>query len=329
MGVTPEEIEAAATRIAGRVRRTFCDPSPSLTALAGVPVRLKLEHQQITGAFKLRGATNAVALLTEGPPVAGVTTASTGNHGRALAVAAAASGLRAIICMSRLVPRNKLEAIRAAGAEARIVGDSQDEAQVEAERLVAEEGFAYVPPFDDAAVIAGQGTLGLEMLQDMQDAAAVVVPLSGGGLIAGIALAMKAARPGLQVIGVSMTRGAAMAESLRAGHPVAVRELPTLADSLGGGIGARNRHTLALCRDLVDEVVLLSEAEIAAGIRHCYVEERQVVEGGGAVAPAALIAGKLRLPGPAVLLLSGGNIDMALHARIVAGATPDLMAEAS
>jgi threonine dehydratase len=288
-------------------------------------VWLKLEHHQHTGAFKLRGAANAVAQLDG---AAGLTTASTGNHGRALAYAARRQGLRAVICMSRLVPENKLAAIRALGAEARIIGASQDEAHEEAVRLVAEEGLAMVPPFDDLRVIAGQGTLGLEMIEDLPDAETVLIPLSGGGLLAGVAGAMKALRPTLRVIGVSMERGAAMAASLDAGKPVPVEELPTLADSLGGGVGLDNRYTLAMVRDLADEIVLVSEAEIADGIRHCYRQERQIVEGAAAVGVAALLAGKVEARGPTIVLLSGGNIDMALHARIVAGDSPDLMQEA-
>ena len=210
----------------------------------------------------------------------------------------------------------------------RIVGKSQDDAQVEVERLVAEEGMAMVPPFDDPRIVAGQGTLGLEMLDAVPDLDCVLVQVSGGGLIAGIAAAVKARQPEVRVIGVSMERGAAMAASLDAGHPVQVEELPTLADSLGGGIGLENRVTYPMVRDLVDEMVLLSEAEIAAGLLHCYWQERQVVEGAGGVGVAALLAGKVRPEGPTMLLLSGANIDMALHHRIVSGEDVDLMAEA-
>jgi threonine dehydratase len=322
--LTRADFETARQRIGKVIRRTPCDPSPSLSELAGVPVWLKLEHHQHTGAFKLRGAANAVAQLED---AAGVTTASTGNHGRALSHAAQRHGLRAVICMSRLVPQNKIAAIRALGAEARIVGASQDDAHAEATRLVAQEGLAMVPPFDDLRVIAGQGTLGLEMMEDQPEVDTVLIPLSGGGLLAGVAGAMKGLRPGLRVIGVSMERGAAMAASLKAGRPVPVDEVPTLADSLGGGIGIDNRYTLAMVRELADEVVLVSETEIARGIRHCYAEERQIVEGAAAVGVAALLAGKIEPRGAIMMLLSGGNIDMALHARIVAGETPDLMQE--
>lgn len=311
-----DDIRAAQARIAGQVLRTPVMPSASLSARAGGPVWLKCEHHQTTGAFKLRGATNAVARLGD---VAGVTTASTGNHGRALAHAAWARGLRAVICMSRLVPQNKRDAITALGAEARIIGDSQDDAFLEAHRLVREQGFALIPPFDHADVIAGQGTLGLEILDQIPDAAAIAVPLSGGGLLAGVAAAARALRPDIRIIGLSMERGAAMAASLAAGQPVAVPELPTLADSLGGGIGLDNRLTFPMVRDLMDDLILLSEDQIATGIRHL-AAEGHIVEGAAAVGAAAVLAGRLTALGPLVLILSGANIDPADHARILEAA---------
>lgn len=313
-------IEEAARRIAGHVRRTPVDRSQALSEICGVPVHLKLEHRQITGAFKLRGATNAVLSLSEAERQNGVACASTGNHGRALAHAASALGVRCIVCMSKLVPQNKLDAIAALGAEARIVGRSQDEAQREVDRLVAEEGFTDIPPFDHRAIVAGQGTIGLEMLEDVPGAETILVPLSGGGLIAGIAAAVKGLKPDVRIIGISMRRGAAMQASLAAGRPVEVEELPTLADSLGGGIGLANEWTFEAVRELVDEVVLLTEAEIAAGIRHAYFQEREIVEGGSAVGIASLLAGKVRPAGPTIALLSGRNIAMDLHRRIVEGA---------
>jgi threonine dehydratase len=322
--VTLQDIEAARQRIAGKVERTPAVASHSLSEITGVPVHLKLEHRQITGSFKLRGASNAVALLSSDERQRGVVAASTGNHGRALAFAAQREGLRATICMSRLVPANKVEEIRRLGAEIRIVGNSQDDAQREVDRLVAEVGMVMLPPFDHAAVIAGQGTIGLELIEDVAEAATVLVPLSGGGLASGVAAAIKAINPAMRVVGVSMARGAAMKASLDAGKPVPVEELQTLADSLGGGIGLDNRLTFAMCRDLLDDVILVTEDEIAAGIRHAYEQEREILEGAGVVPVAALLAGKLQPSGPAVLVLSGRNIDMALHRRIICGETPDL-----
>jgi threonine dehydratase len=317
--VTLADIQAARRRIADRIERTPTIRSASLSEIAGVPVFLKLEHRQTTGSFKLRGASNAIAQLSPDEKARGVVAASTGNHGRALAHAARLEGVRAVICMSRLVPENKVAEIDRLGADIRIVGNSQDDAQDEVDRLVREEGLVMVPPFDNPAVIAGQGTLGLEMIEAVPSAKTVLVQLSGGGLAAGIAAAIKGVSPSTRVIGVSMRRGAAMKASLDAGKPTFVAELPTLADSLGGGIGLQNRYTFDMCRDLLDDVVLLTEAEIAAGVRHAYALEREIVEGAGAVGIAAILAGKVRLEGDTVVLLSGRNIDMELHRSIVCG----------
>ncbi len=322
--VTLQDIRTARERIAESIERTPTVLSDSLSERLGLPVHLKLEHRQTTGSFKLRGASNAVALLSAEEKARGVVAASTGNHGRALAYAARLQGLRAVICMSRLVPRNKLDEIRRLGAEVRIVGNSQDDAQQEVERLGAQEGLVMLPPFDHPAIIAGQGTLGLEMIEHVPDAALVLVQVSGGGLASGIAAAVKGVSPGTKIIGVSMARGAAMKASLDAGEPVLVEELPTLADSLGGGIGLDNRLTFAMCRDLLDDVVMLSEDEIAEGIRHAYAREREIVEGAGAVGIAALLAGKVKASGPVVVLLSGRNIDMNAHRGIICdGANPE------
>lgn len=326
MSVTLTDIEAARARIAGRIAPTPARPSPALTALAGRRVVLKCEHRQTTGSFKLRGASNAVAMLGEAEKRRGVVAASTGNHGRALAHAARLEGIAATICMSRLVPANKVAEIERLGAAIRIVGDSQDDAQEEVDRLVAAEGMTMVPPFDHPHVIAGQGTLGLEIVEAVPDVATVLVPLSGGGLAAGVTAAVKALKPSARVIGISMDRGAAMKASLDAGRPVELREEPSLADSLGGGIGLGNRFTFALCRDLLDAVLLLSEGEIAAGMRHLHAEEGETVEGAGAVGVAALLAGKVRQEGPPegpiVAILSGGNVDAGLHRRVMEGENP-------
>lgn len=318
VSVTIDEIRAAHARIAGHVVRTPLRHAPSLLQ-DNLPVHLKLETRQTTGSFKLRGATNAVLSLdiSAQKRVPGVVTASTGNHGCAVAHAAKARAIQAVVCMSQLVPGNKVEAVRSLGAEVRIVGRSQDDAQEEVNRLVAEEGLAEIPPFDHPAVIAGQGTIGLEIIEDLPEVELVLVPLSGGGLAGGIAAAVKALRPQARVIGISMTRGAAMHASLLAGEPVQVEELPTLADSLGGGIGLANRHSFALCRAFLDEVILLTEEEVASGIRHAFAAEDEIVEGAAGVGIAALLAGKVRPSGPTAIVVSGRNIDPGLHRRIV------------
>jgi threonine dehydratase len=311
------DVLLARRRLAGRVVHTPLVESNSLSQRAGVPVYLKLETMQPTGSFKVRGATNTLAAL-HAEDVRKVVTASTGNHGRAVAHAARALGMEAAVCMSSLVPQNKVNAVAALGARVVIAGHSQDEAQIQAERLACDEGYAFVPPFDDLRVIAGQATIGLEILEALPETTTLVVPLSGGGLFSGTAFAAKAVRPDLCAIGVSMTRGAAMHASLAAGKPVLVEELATLADSLGGGIGLENRYTFAMTHDLADDVVLLDEPSIARGIVHAYQAERLVVEGAAAVGIAALLDGRIAARGgPIVIVVSGANIDIDAHRRIV------------
>ncbi len=318
MTLSLANILAARNSIYGTAARTPLIPSPHLSALAGQDFLLKLETTQPTGAFKLRGAANAVFNLPEG--TTGVTCCSTGNHGRGVAFAARARGLRAVICMSSLVPQTKIDGIEALGAEVRIKGISQDEAQAESQRLCQAEGLAEISPFDDPFVIAGQGTIGLELFEDRPEIDMVLVPLSGGGLAAGIALAAKAISPKTRVIGISMDRGAAMHASVRAGHPVEVEEVASLADSLGGGIGLENRLSFALCRDLLDDIVLVTEAEIYHAMQTLYYEDRMVAEGASAVGIAALEAGKLpKASGPIVSIITGRNVDMTAFTDIING----------
>ncbi|MFK7939672.1 MAG: hydroxyectoine utilization dehydratase EutB [Roseovarius sp.] len=324
--ITLQDSYAARRRIAGAIRTTPTVQSPALSEAAGGDIHLKLEQGQITGSFKLRGATNAVLSLSAAQRAKGVVGVSTGNHGRGLAFAAAQAGVRCIICMSELVPQNKVDGIKAQGAEVRIVGHSQDDAQVEVDTLVG-EGMVMLPPFDHPDIIAGQSTVALEMLEQMPDLQTVLVPLSGGGLISGVGMVMKTVNPQIRVIGISMERGAAMYESQKAGKPIFVPELTTLADSLGGGIGLDNQHTFAMTRAFVDDLVLVNEAEIAAAIRHAYWHERQIIEGSGSVGIAALLAGKITDPGRCVALVSGQNIDMDLHHRIISGEDVDVTAE--
>ncbi len=315
-----QDVYLARQRIESLIRRTPMEYSPSLSQRLGVAVYLKLESQQITGSFKLRGASNAVAQLSVEQKARGVVAASTGNHGRALAYAAFRQGVKATICLSHLVPANKVQAIGDLGAQVCIVGQSQDDAQREAERIACEQGATLLPPFDHPAIIAGQGTLGLEILEQQPDLAQILVPLSGGGLFAGVALAIKSASPLIVTHGISMQRGAAMHASLAAGQPVAVEELPTLADSLGGGIGLDNRYTFSMTRERCDHLHLLSEASIANAIRHAYREERLVLEGAAAVGIAALLDGLIEPRGPIVVVVSGRNVDIDQHLRVLTGA---------
>lgn len=312
------DIFAARKTIAGVASRTPLIPSPFLSSLIKQEMLFKLELAQPIGAFKLRGAANAVFNLSGNTK--GVTCCSTGNHGRGVAYAAKARGIRAVICMSKLVPQTKIDGIKALGAEVKIVGDSQDEALVESNRLVEEEGLTEISPFDDPYVIAGQGTIGLEMIEQNPDLSMVLVPLSGGGLAGGIALAVKKINPRIQVVGISMERGAAMYQSLKAGKPIEVEEFPSLADSLGGGIGLDNRITFDLCREYIDDIVLVSEQEIYRAMQAVYYEDRIVCEGGSAVGVAALLEDKIPTPkGPVATILSGRNLDMNVFSRIAMG----------
>ena len=257
-----ESIQAAYERIRKFIYPLRITTSPKLSAQFDTEVLLAHEYLQITGAFKLRGAMNAVLQLSDADKKVGVTAVSTGNHGKGLSYAANQAGVPCIICMSKLVPQNKIDGIRALGAEVRIIGHSQDEAELEVNRLVEDEGYVMLPPFEHPHIIEGQGTLGLEMLEAVPDVDTVLVQLSGGGLISGIAKAIKSQKPDVRIVGISMERGCAMITSQREGKPVEVEELPTLADSLGGGIGLDNRWTFDIVRDYVDELITISEMKL-------------------------------------------------------------------
>ncbi len=295
--------------------------SQALSKAVGERIYLKLENQQITGSFKVRGAINAISNLSPAQKKAGVVALSTGNHGRGLAFAANLMKIRCIICMSKVVPSNKIEGIKALGAEVRLIGANQDEAQLEADRLSIEEGMTYVSPFDNIDVIAGQGTLGLEIYRQIPELNFAFVPLSGGGLICGVAKALKELNRNLKVIGVSMDRGAAMYESQKVGKPIFVKEEESLADALTGGIGLDNKYTFQLTKQLVDEIVVVSEKEIADGIHHAYWRESQIVEGAGAVAIASLLNKKFKPNGPSVALMCGRNINMEKHFTLISAKT--------
>lgn len=312
------EILKAKRIIAGVTNATPMIPSPFMTHFCGQDFLLKLENMQPIGAFKLRGAYNAVMALPK--DTAGVTCCSTGNHGRGVAFAAAKRGLRAVICMSNLVPQAKVEGVRALGAEVAIVGNSQDDALAESRRLVREEGLIEISPFDDPFVIAGQGTIGLEMLGSRPDLDTILVPLSGGGLAAGVAVAAKSINPKIKVIGISMDRGAAMHESIKAGHPVEVDEVFSLADSLGGGIGIENKLSFPLCQKYLDDIVLVTEEEIRDAMQVLFFEDRIVAEGACVVGIAAILAGKFPKPeGPIGTIITGRNLDMQMFQQIING----------
>lgn len=280
-------------------------------------VHLKLECLQRSGSFKIRGATNRLLTLSREDREKGVVTCSSGNHGRAVAEAAEALGIQATVCVPDWTDPVKASAIEGAGARLIWAGPSYDQAEVTAARLAESEGLTVVHPFDDMAVIEGQGTIGSELLEQLPGLTEVFVPLSGGGLVAGIALALEGT--GVGVVAISAERASVMHQSVVAGGPLELPEEPTLATALSGGIGMENRHTFELVRDLVDDFVLVPEEAIESAVRRAFQELKLVVEGGGAVALAALWSGYRKASGTTALVLSGGNLDPARLAELMRG----------
>jgi threonine dehydratase len=317
--ITLRDIYQAWQRIAGIVARTPLIESEALSELAGAQVRIKLENLQVTGSFKLRGATNKIMGLTDEERARGVITVSSGNHGRAVAYISQKLSVRAVIVISEPVPENKRQSIRKLGAELIVGGEDYDQALVFADRLKEARGLTMVHAFDDPLVIAGQGTIGLEMIDDFPEIDTAIVPISGGGLISGIALCLKSIHPAIRIIGVSMERGPAMVESLKAGKIVEIVEEPTLADALAGGLNLDNAYTFRMVGEYVDETVLVSEEEIAAGMAFALDEHHQVLEGGGAVGIAALLNKKTKVTGENIAIIaSGGNVSMPVLLEVMA-----------
>jgi threonine dehydratase len=252
----------------------------SIGYAVGSSVRLKLESLQETGSFKIRGAANKMLNLTAEERARGVVTGSSGNHGRAVAYVASRLGVNAVICISARVPSNKADAIRRFGAEVVVYGKSYDESVSHALRLAEERKLTMIDSFDDPFVIAGQGTIGLELLEDWPELDTAVVPLAGGGLLGGIALALKSANPTLRVVGVSMERAPVMYHSLKAGTPIEMEEEETIAHALAGGLGEDNQYTFRMAQEYVDDVVLVSEEAIAEAMFFALEKHHLVVEGG-------------------------------------------------
>jgi threonine dehydratase len=311
------DLHNARKRIADLVIKTPILPSNLLDARGEHNSFLKLENLQTMGSFKLRGASNKILSLTDEEKDRGIVTVSSGNHGRAVSYLAGKLGIRAIVCVSRFVPEHKIEVIQKLGAEVKVVGKDYDEADAHARVLVREEGMTWIDPFDDPHVIAGQGTIGLEILEEIPEIDTVIVPTSGGGLISGIAIAMKLTNPKIRVIGVIMEQGPAMYLSLEAGRLVPVVEQESLADALAGGLGEENQYSFRLCQEYVDKIVLVSETAIARAMAFAFNELHVVVEGGGAVGIAALQEGKIEPGSNTVVVISGGNVDPEVLLRVV------------
>ena len=315
--LTVQDVRLAGERIEPVAIRTPLLPSRGLSQRVGTPIYLKLENLQDTGSFKIRGAANRMLTLAADERERGVVTASTGNHGRAVAHVARRLDIRAVVCVPSGTAHNKREAIERVGAEIVYGGETYDENEAAASELARERGLVLIRPDDDAWVIAGQGTIGLEILEDLPDLGAVLVPVGGGGLISGIGLALKAADPAKRLMGVSMDRAPVMYHSLKAGKPVRMEEEETLADALVGGIGTQPQYSFRLAQELIDDFVLVSEDEIASAMVFALEEHHLVVEGGGAVGIAALLSGKLpETKGSVVVVVSGGNVDLPLLLRL-------------
>ena len=319
LAIDLDDVLAARERLRGQVYTTPCARSETLSKMSGHHVFLKLENLQMTGSFKERGALNRLALLTPAEAARGVIAASAGNHAQGVAYHASRLGLRAVIVMPLATPLVKVTATRGFGAEVVLHGANYDEAHAEALRRCAEENLVFVHPFDDAAVMAGQGTIALEMLEQMKRLDAVIVPIGGGGLIGGMACAIKQTRPQVRVIGVQTSRLPAMQQALAQHGPVTLDAATTIAD----GIAVRRAGaiTFPVVAAYVDEIVTVEEDEIASAILLLLEREKTLAEGAGAAALAALLQRRTSLAhvqGWNVgVLICGGNIDVTLLARII------------
>lgn len=315
-GPSEDDIKRAAAARGGLTRETPVLSSRTLSQLAGATVAMKAENLQRTGSFKLRGAVAKIRALAEGC-ASGVVTGSAGNHGQALAYAAEALGVRCEVFMPESASISKVEATMASGATVQLVGVTVDESLAAARERAETGGLAFVHPFDDRDVISGQGGIGVELLRQVPDIARVIVPVGGGGLISGVAIALKSARPEVEVVGVQVESCAPFPSSLEAGKPLAVQGAQTIADGIA--VKRPGELTLALIRRWVDELVTIPEDEVAEAMVFLLERAKLVVEGAGAVGVAALLAGRASgtPQGTTVVILSGGNVDTGVLAHVV------------
>ncbi len=312
------QIKAAAAAIAPLIIRTPCVKSGELSAVYGCPVYLKLENLQVTGAFKIRGNAYKLLKMSDEELQSGVVTASSGNHGLGLSLSALRRRVKAKILVPVRTPVNKVQKLKRYGADVIVEGDTYDEAAARARKISKEEGLAYIPSFDDIDIITGNATMGLEIYEDVPDISLMIAPVGGGGGISGIALALKGLCPSVRIIGVQAEGAASMACSLESGERKALEEVNTIADGIA--VGKPGRLTFPLVRELVENVLVVSEEEIlnAAALLAC--SAKVVAEPAGAASAAALRKIKdLPGEGSVVCLVSGGNIDRKLLAEILSG----------
>ncbi len=309
------DVQAARELLRGVTHTTPVQASRALSDRVGGPVLLKCENLQRTGSFKLRGAYVRIARLSPEQHATGVVAASAGNHAQGVALAASLLGTRSTVFMPVSAPIPKVQATKAYGAEVRHAGHTVDEALVAAREFEAQTGAVLIHPFDHHDVVAGQGTAGLEVLEQCPDVRTVVVCTGGGGLVAGIAVAVKALRPDVEVVAVQASGAAAFPPSLAAGHPVPHPGMVTMADGIA--VGRPGDLTFRLVRDLVDRVVTVDEDEISRGLLLCLERAKLVVEPAGAAAVAAVLARPRDFTPPVVAVVSGGNVDPLLLAKVI------------
>jgi threonine dehydratase len=312
-----EDVKNTKQKISSFIKETELINS-NISKKLGLNLKLKLELNQPIGAFKIRGAMNAVLNLSD--QYKGVTCCSTGNHGKGVAFAAQKQNKKAVICMSENVPTNKIEGIKQFGAEVKIEGASQDEAEEISVNLAKTEGLKYISPFDDLDVLNGQATIGLEIFEQDPNIQNVLIPLSGGGLAGGIAAVLKQLNPNIKIYGVSMENGAAMYQSIKDNKPSKVKEFISLADSLQGGIGLSNKYSFKLCQKYLDDIILVSEQEIYKALQEVYYMDNIICEGACVVGVAALMNNRVKnLEGLTSTIITGKNIDLDLHKNIMEG----------
>ncbi|MEH1016338.1 threonine ammonia-lyase [Micromonospora sp. CPCC 206060] len=309
------DVQAARELLAGVTRTTPMEPSRPLTAAFGGPVWLKCEHLQRAGSYKVRGAYVRIARLSEAERARGVVAASAGNHAQGVALAAGLLGTNATVFMPAGAPLPKVAATKGYGARIELVGSTVDESLVAAQDFAERTGAVFIHPFDHPDVIAGQGTVALEILEQCPEVRTIVTGVGGGGLVSGMAVAAKALRPDVRVIGVQAAGAAAYPPSLIAGEPVRLPEFATIADGIA--VGRPGEITFAHVRELVDDMVTVSEEDISRALLMLLERGKQVVEPAGAVGVAALLAGVVEVGSPVVAVLSGGNIDPLLMLRVI------------
>ena len=314
--ISLSDVVAARERLQGAIYYTPCAHSQVLSALTGQQVFLKLENLQMTGSFKERGALNRIALLTREQAKRGVVAASAGNHAQGVAYHATKREIRALIVMPLATPLVKVTATRGFGAEVVLHGANYDEAYEEARRICAAQNMTFIHPFDDLTVMAGQGTIGLELLEQVPGLEAVVVPIGGGGLIGGVACAIKESNPKIRVVGVQTSRLPSMAAAIEQHQPVTIPPGTTIADGIA--VRRAGEVTLPVVERYVDEIVTVDEDEIASAILMLLEREKTLAEGAGAAGLAALIQKKTSLNGArTAVVIGGGNIDVTLLSRII------------